>query len=91
MLLRKTKGYKRLSPAAKTGATQPPSGRIEACDILTPEQLAERLQVAVSWVYEKSRARGNHNGKPLPVLRCGRYLRFSWSDICEWLRSDHTP
>lgn len=55
-------------------------------DILTPDQLAERLQVGVNWVYEKSRTRGKHGGKPLPVLRCGRYLRFYWPDVCEWLR-----
>jgi hypothetical protein len=55
-------------------------------DILTPEQLAERLQVGVSWVYEKSRRRGRNGGKPLPVLRCGRYLRFCWPDVCDWLR-----
>jgi hypothetical protein len=55
-------------------------------DILTPEQLAERLQVGVSWVYEKSRSRGRNGGKPLPVLRCGRYLRFCWPDVCDWLR-----
>jgi predicted DNA-binding transcriptional regulator AlpA len=54
-------------------------------DILTPNQLAERLQVGVSWVYEKSRSRGSHNRNPLPVLRCGRYLRFYWIDVCEWL------
>jgi hypothetical protein len=59
---------------------------IKAEDILTPQQLAERLQVGVSWVYEKSRRRGEHTEKPLPVLRCGRYLRFCWPDICEWLR-----
>lgn len=62
--------------------------RLEPGDILTPEQLAERLQVGVNWVYEKSRARGNHNRNPLPVLRCGRYLRFSWPDVCAWLRSN---
>src|SRR6516225_6942558 len=57
------------------------------CDeILTPKQLAERLQVKVNWVYEKSRSRGEHGGAPLPVLRCGRYLRFYWPDVCEWLR-----
>jgi hypothetical protein len=55
-------------------------------DILTPEQLAERLQVTVNWVYEKSRSRGEHTSKPLPVLRCGRYLRFYWPDVCAWLR-----
>jgi predicted DNA-binding transcriptional regulator AlpA len=59
---------------------------MQAEDILTPEQLAERLQVSVNWVYEKSRSRGAHNSTPLPVLRCGRYLRFYWPDVCEWLR-----
>jgi hypothetical protein len=54
-------------------------------DILTPEQLAERLQVGVTWVYEKSRSRGSHNRNALPVLRCGRCLRFHWPDVCEWL------
>jgi hypothetical protein len=58
-------------------------------DILTPVQLAKRLQVDVSWVYEKSRRRGGH-GKALPTLRCGKYLRFSWADVCEWLRSNQT-
>lgn len=58
---------------------------LEPCDILTPEELAERLKLPLSWIYEKSRASGKH-GNPLPVLRCGRYLRFSWTDVCAWLR-----
>jgi len=60
--------------------------------ILSPLQLAERLQVKVSWIYEMSRSRGRHNGcgqsRPLPVMRCGRYLRFYWPDVCAWLRSN---
>jgi len=62
---------------------------MKAEDILTPEQLAERLQVGASWVYEKSRRRyrGSQECNPLPVLRCGRYLRFYWPDVCEWLRN----
>ena len=59
---------------------------MESGDILTPNQLAERLQVGVNWVYEKSRSRGKHTGEPLPVLHCGRYLRFYWPDVCAWLR-----
>src|SRR6266436_2245163 len=59
---------------------------MESGDILTPNQLAARLQVGVNWVYEKSRSRGKHTGEPLPVLRCGRYLRFYWPDVCTWLR-----
>jgi hypothetical protein len=58
--------------------------RIEPGDILTPEQLAERLQVKVSWVYDQSSRK--HGQNVLPVLRCGRYLRFSWPDVCAWMR-----
>jgi hypothetical protein len=65
--------------------------RLEPGDILTPEQLAERLQVKVSWVYEKSRAAGNYGRNPLPLLRCGRYLRYDWNAVCAWLRSDNSP
>jgi hypothetical protein len=79
-----------LSATAKLASLPRITARIEPGDILTPEQLAERLQVAVSWVYEKSRVRGSEHN-PLPVLRCGRYLRFSWPDVCEWLRSDNNP
>ena len=57
-------------------------------ELLTPDQLAERLKVGVDWVYEKSRARDKHNPRPLPVLRCGRYLRFDWKQVSEWLRSN---
>ena len=46
--------------------------------LLTPEQLAGRLQVPVSWVYEQSR----HN--KIPTHRVGRYIRF---DIREVLQS----
>jgi hypothetical protein len=52
--------------------------RLDPQDILTPEQLAERLQVGVRWVYKQ---------KDLPVLRCGRYLRFEWGAVVAWLRA----
>lgn len=55
-------------------------------DILTPDELALRLKVSLDWIYEKSRKRGRHGGKPLPALRMGRYLRFCWPDVCEWMR-----
>jgi len=56
-------------------------------DVLTPKELAKRLKVPLSWVYEKSRARGQFNGAPLPCLRVGRYLRFAWPDIVAWMRT----
>jgi hypothetical protein len=49
-------------------------------DILTVNELAERLKVEPSWIYENQRGL-----RPLPVLHCGRYLRFSWPAVCEWL------
>jgi len=54
-------------------------------DILTPKQLAKRLKVPLSWVY-KHTDQSRKNGNRLPVLRCDGFLRFSWPDVCEWLR-----
>jgi predicted DNA-binding transcriptional regulator AlpA len=55
-------------------------------DILTPQQLADRLQVSKSWVFEQTRNRSKvRNKRPLPCLRLGKYLRFSWAAVSEWL------
>jgi excisionase family DNA binding protein len=50
--------------------------------ILTIEQVAERLQLKPSTVYELTRRRSR---RPLPVLRAGKFLRFRWSQIEAWL------
>jgi excisionase family DNA binding protein len=47
-------------------------------ELLEPEDLAARLKVPVSWVYEQSR-----QGK-IPTHRLGRYIRF---DLVEVLQS----
>ena len=55
-------------------------------EILTPQQLAERLQVKPSWVYEQTRNRsGVRNPDPLPHIKMGLYLRFDWRDVLAWL------
>jgi predicted DNA-binding transcriptional regulator AlpA len=55
-------------------------------EILTPEQLAERLQVKPSWVYEQTRDRAStRDSDSLPYIKMGRYLRFDWVDVVEWL------
>lgn len=43
--------------------------------LLTPEELADRLQVPRSWVYEQSR-QGN-----IPTHRLGRYIRFNLHEV----------
>jgi hypothetical protein len=63
---------------------------LDPADIITPAELSKRLQLPLSWIYEKSRANGKH-GSPLPVLRCGRYLRFSWTDVVNWMRDRESP
>ena len=72
-------------------ATQPaPLPMLEPSDILTPQQLADRLQVKVSWVKEQTRRRAKvRNAHPLPVIRMGKYLRFSWQAVSEWLLTNH--
>jgi excisionase family DNA binding protein len=49
----------------------------KTAQLLTPEQLADRLKVPVSWVYEQSR-----QGK-IPTHRIGRYIRFDLQEVIE--------
>ena len=66
--------------ASAPGATP----RQEALEILTPEEVAKRLKVKVSWVYEKRRPRTKN---PIPCLPLGRYIRFDWNAVLRWLDS----
>jgi hypothetical protein len=58
-------------------------------ELLTPAQLAELLHVPQSWIYEqtreRSKTRADVNGEPLPCVRLGKYLRFCWADVVDWL------
>ena len=55
-------------------------------DLLTPEELSARLKVPTSWVYEQTRRRARiRNVDPLPHRKMGRYLRFVWTEVVEWL------
>lgn len=51
-------------------------------EILTIQQVAERLQMGVPTVRELLRSR---NKRPLPHLKAGKFLRFKWSLIERWL------
>jgi len=53
--------------------------------VLTTEQLAKRLQVSVGWIQEKCRSRSRNK---LPVLHLGRFVRFYWLDVCEWMKTN---
>jgi len=63
-----------------------PPSTVAPIEILTPQQLADRLQVKPSWVYEQTRNRsGVRNPDPLPHIKMGLYLRFDWRDVLAWL------
>ena len=51
--------------------------------LLTPEEMAEKLNVPLSWVYSQTRQKGEGT---IPVVRVGKYCRFIESHVFEWLR-----
>jgi excisionase family DNA binding protein len=53
--------------------------------LLRPEDAAELLSVKVSWIYEACRT-----GR-LPLLRVGKHLRFTRSDLELWLAEQRCP
>jgi excisionase family DNA binding protein len=61
------------------------NGNGHGADLLTPEELAERMKLPVSWVYEQSR-QGN-----IPTHRIGRYLRFSLTEVLESQKKSGDP
>src|SRR6266478_1374342 len=57
-----------------------------AMEILTPAQLAERLHVKPTYVYEQTRKRTDlRNADSFSYIKMGRFLRFDWNDVLEWL------
>jgi hypothetical protein len=56
-------------------ATETPLQNRPSFEILTAQQLAERLALPESWVREMTRSR---TPNPIPHLRFGRYVRFQW-------------
>ncbi len=49
-------------------------------NLLTVKELADRLRVPVSWIYERTR-RGQ-----IPHVRLGKYLRFDVEEVLAFLK-----
>jgi excisionase family DNA binding protein len=58
-----------------------PQASVTGC-LLTVEEVAELLQVPVSWVYERTRRR---NVNRIPGFRLGKYWRFRSEDVLAWI------
>jgi len=52
------------------------------CELMTVQQVAELLQVPVSWVYGRLRKRSLEK---LPGYRLGKYWRFEKQEVLAWL------
>jgi len=57
------------------------NGRKES-GLLTPDELADKLRIPVSWVYEQSRQ------NKIPTHRIGRYIRFDFHEVLESQKKD---
>jgi hypothetical protein len=55
-------------------------------EVIDSTELAKRLNVPETWV--RSRTNLKRTTDPIPHLRLGRYVRFSWGSeqLEEWLR-----
>lgn len=51
-------------------------------ELLTVHQVAELLQVPVSWVYGRMRKRSQER---LPAYRLGKYWRFDRNEVLAWV------
>lgn len=45
-------------------------------ELLTVSEVAARLKVSRSWVYEHTRSRGMPRSERLPHIKIGKYVRF---------------
>ena len=53
---------------------------------LTVSELADELKVPKSWVYDKTRRRGENT---IPHLRVGKYCRFRLPEVVAWIERAH--
>lgn len=49
--------------------------------------IVQQMKFSKNQIYELTRGRGD---RPLPHLKAGKYLQFSWSQVSEWLRASQT-
>jgi excisionase family DNA binding protein len=55
-----------------------------SCDqLLTVAEIAERLKVPATWIYQHVRVRGLAR---MPHYKLGKYLHFSEAEVWNWLQ-----
>ena len=54
---------------------------LTVAELLTVQELAEKLKVKKSWVYSRTRETGPG---AMPRISLGKYRRFKLQDVLEW-------
>lgn len=52
-------------------------------EYLTAVELAQKLKVPISWIYDRTRKDGPEK---IPHYKIGKYIRFSESEVLEYMR-----
>jgi excisionase family DNA binding protein len=52
-------------------------------ELITISELSQKLKVPVSWLYSRTRERGEGS---IPLVRVGKYLRFDFGQVKQWLQ-----
>ena len=50
-------------------------------ELITISELSQKLKVPVSWLYSRTRERGEGT---IPLMRVGKYLRFNYDEVRNW-------
>jgi len=56
--------------------------KIRADELLTPAELAEELKVPRTWIYTRTKYRGEG---AIPRIHVGKYIRFRREEVMAWL------
>ena len=54
-------------------------------ELITVQELAKKLKVPVSWVYQRTRLLGQ---EAIPHVKMGKYVRFDWDEVVEFLEEN---
>ncbi|MBN1366240.1 MAG: helix-turn-helix domain-containing protein [Syntrophaceae bacterium] len=59
---------------------------MENQELLTIEEMADRLKVKPSWLYFRTMQTGKDT---IPRVRIGKYLRFNPGDVLAWIEKQY--
>lgn len=55
-------------------------------ELINVKELARKLRVPISWIYERTRP--GWRGERMPFYRLGKYVRFRYEEVLAWLKKE---